>query len=221
MNHYEVLGVARDATPEQIKQAYRAASSKAHPDKDGGSTEAMAAVNLAYETLSDPERRKRYDETGQDRPARSLQDDAVSALADMFQEGIAKGVADLVAFCRGEVIARSMGCREEMAKAQRFIVKLTTQRGTVRVKKEGSPNLVHGLIDAHIAAQRKTIEGNERMIELGKAVEVLLDDYEFTGDVPGAFGGLEATLLAGAARRGGHRYADPFAEFFNRGGRGL
>ncbi|KAH9887660.1 hypothetical protein C8Q73DRAFT_712794 [Cubamyces lactineus] len=59
-DYYKVLGVARDADTKTIKKAYRKAVMTAHPDK-GGSEAKMAAVNEAYEVLSDPELRQRYD----------------------------------------------------------------------------------------------------------------------------------------------------------------
>ncbi|QRV87103.1 DnaJ domain protein [Ceratobasidium sp. AG-Ba] len=59
-DYYKVLGVARDADEKTIKKAYRKATLKAHPDK-GGSEAKMAAVNEAYEVLSNPELRARFD----------------------------------------------------------------------------------------------------------------------------------------------------------------
>ncbi|PVF93062.1 TPR-like protein [Serendipita vermifera] len=59
-DYYKVLGVSRDADMKTIKKAYRRAAMAAHPDK-GGSEGKMAAVNEAYEVLSNEELRQRYD----------------------------------------------------------------------------------------------------------------------------------------------------------------
>lgn len=59
---YRILGTDSTATATDIKSAYRAAAKRAHPDA-GGSAEAMARVNEAYQILSDPEARRAYDES--------------------------------------------------------------------------------------------------------------------------------------------------------------
>ncbi len=64
-DYYAILGVARDATPEEIRQAYLRAARRLHPDKNvaPGETELFLEVQQAYEVLSNPERRKAYDAT--------------------------------------------------------------------------------------------------------------------------------------------------------------
>lgn len=59
-SHYQVLRVSVTATDKEIKQAYRKAARKAHPDH-GGDAEIFRRVTLAYETLIDPRRRAEYD----------------------------------------------------------------------------------------------------------------------------------------------------------------
>jgi len=65
---YEVLGVAREATPEQIKSAYRKAALQHHPDrnpeKSPGAEESFRAASEAYAVLSDPQKRAIYDRYG-------------------------------------------------------------------------------------------------------------------------------------------------------------
>jgi curved DNA-binding protein len=66
-DYYETLGVARTATPEEIKQAFRKLARIHHPDvaKNKAVGEAkFKDINEAYEVLGDPEKRKRYDELG-------------------------------------------------------------------------------------------------------------------------------------------------------------
>ncbi|HET8748169.1 MAG TPA: DnaJ domain-containing protein, partial [Ramlibacter sp.] len=61
---YDVLRVERDASPERVRAAYRRLAQKYHPDKMPGNANAcraMAALNAAYEVLSDPQRRAEHD----------------------------------------------------------------------------------------------------------------------------------------------------------------
>lgn len=63
-DYYEALGVGKDATPEDIKKAYRSAALRFHPDR-GGSHELMVLVNRAADTLLDRAKRAAYDATGE------------------------------------------------------------------------------------------------------------------------------------------------------------
>ena len=67
-DYYDVLGVSRDATADQIQQAYRTLARKYHPDvnKDPAAEDRFKEVNEAYHVLSDPDTRKRYDRFGED-----------------------------------------------------------------------------------------------------------------------------------------------------------
>jgi DnaJ-class molecular chaperone len=70
-NYYEILGVEKTATSQEIKIAYRKLALQHHPDK-GGSEAKFKELVEAYEILSDPVTRQKYDETGSAPPKSSL-----------------------------------------------------------------------------------------------------------------------------------------------------
>lgn len=87
---YARLGVPPSATPEQIKAAYRKKAAQYHPDKNASADAPIRfrEVQEAYELLSDPERRKAYDEHRQ----RSLIEDP----AEVARELAAKYIQDAI-----------------------------------------------------------------------------------------------------------------------------
>ncbi|AFY64885.1 molecular chaperone DnaJ [Geitlerinema sp. PCC 7407] len=111
-DYYETLGVARDADKEEIKRAYRRLARKYHPDvnKEAGAEDRFKEINRAYEILSEPEMRARYDRFGEagvgsGAGAAGFQDFGdVSGFADIFESffsGFAGGAPQGTARRRG------------------------------------------------------------------------------------------------------------------------
>ena len=65
-DYYEVLGVPRNASEEEIRRAFRKLAFQHHPDrnKETGAEDKFKEINEAYQVLSDPEKRKKYDQFG-------------------------------------------------------------------------------------------------------------------------------------------------------------
>ena len=100
-DYYEVLGITRTASSDDIKKAYRQFALKYHPDKNPGNEEAIRLFKEgaeAYEILSDQEKRARYDRYGhagvQGAGTHNFQtaDDVMSAFSEIFGEGVFGGM---------------------------------------------------------------------------------------------------------------------------------
>jgi len=63
-DYYEVLGVSKTASADEIKKAFRKAAVQHHPDKEGGDETKFKEINEAYEVLKDQQKRQRYDQFG-------------------------------------------------------------------------------------------------------------------------------------------------------------
>ncbi|MEK7496609.1 MAG: molecular chaperone DnaJ [Patescibacteria group bacterium] len=65
-DYYSLLGVSKSASPDEIKKAFRKLAHQHHPDKKGGNEAKFKEINEAYQTLSDTDKRKQYDQFGSD-----------------------------------------------------------------------------------------------------------------------------------------------------------
>ncbi|WP_449418196.1 molecular chaperone DnaJ [Phormidium nigroviride] len=101
-DYYEILGVSRDADKEEIKRAYRRLARKYHPDvnNEAGAEERFKEINRAYEVLSEPETRERYNRFGEagvsGAGAGGFSQDFGDSFADIFESffsGFAGGAA--------------------------------------------------------------------------------------------------------------------------------
>ncbi|HLF06413.1 MAG TPA: DnaJ C-terminal domain-containing protein [Thermoplasmata archaeon] len=104
-DHYRTLGVARDASPDQVKGAFRELAKKYHPDKNREkrkwAEEKFKEISEAYEVLADPKKRRFYDAGGMDEPIagpayhRGHADDSSSADFDLSQFTHFKDIEDI------------------------------------------------------------------------------------------------------------------------------
>lgn len=187
---YAVLGIARDATGVEVRKAYRKASKKAHPD-GGGSEREFHRVAQALSVLSDPKRRKVYDETGkiEDAPVDNEQSEIlglVSALmnavfAECDQTGAQWHCVDMVQRMLRAADHRLAEAEKHRASLQDIIGR---QKKLLKrfVPKKGRVNQMENLLNGNIVfleGQRQTIL--RQMDRLRKAKE-LVQQYRFEPD---------------------------------------
>lgn len=174
MSHYETLGIPRDASPEDVKRAFRSKASAAHPDREGGSAEAMAAVNEAHEVLMDPERRARYDETGDGAAPNSIEHEAQKVLLQLFSAALDGSDGDVLADASRMLAAHRSGLLDMRGKAEKQLARLVRRSGKVR---NTGTNLVQMLIDEKTKALARNIADMGRGIEINDAAQLALSTY--------------------------------------------
>lgn len=204
-DHYETLGVPRDASPATIKAAYRRLASGLHPDRSRPEERAacearMAEVNRAYHVLGDPERREHYDRTGSDSARPDIDSAALARLRSIFDTYLSQDQehhGDLVAMFRNAVSGHILQQRQAIASAEGKIGQLERRRGRL-----AGGTVFAEIVAAKLLQHRQAIERARVDIAIDEAVIKLLEQYRDVAPPPapvyatstlgglGAFGGF-------------------------------
>jgi len=185
-DHYEALGVDKNAGPEEIKAAFRRAAQRAHPDKEGGSAEKFYPIRKAYEVLSDRDRRARYDRTGADdeQPIDSIRQEAMGALAGLFLQGIeALDVdhVDLVGAVRNAIAKQEQTLEQNVRQFEAKIGKL--ERAHRRLVRKGrGMDTVGDMLKREIDKGRDQLKDADRERERFKIMRSILAQYAYRAD---------------------------------------
>jgi curved DNA-binding protein CbpA len=189
MNLYETLGVPKTASPNDIKHAYRRKSSEHHPDR-GGDHDTMQEVNDAYAVLSDPERRRRYDETGKTGAIRSIEDEARELLAglinqeidDLIENGQDLNCSDPVKAARNTVNAGRASNEATLARLRGALAQRKVALRRLRRKEGIGPNVLADALQGAIARFEAHITETNRVQQRLFKVLDLLAEYEYEAD---------------------------------------
>jgi curved DNA-binding protein CbpA len=178
---YEILSISPKANMAEIRVAYRAKVKEVHPDT-GGSNEAFSEVVLAYEILSDDDRRRQYDETGTlDDPGK-----AISSGAVLIVEGLINGFiqrqdakySDAVnLMCADISIAlRSKIANIDVLEKRKHILADLKDRFRAKSSEE---NVLHDILDQKIEALGKALSAERLAIAQLNEASSILRRYDF------------------------------------------
>lgn len=184
---YADLGATRDATPEELKAAHRKAAKQSHPDKPGGSAEKFERVQSAWMVLSNPEKRSRYDATG-DVEADSLNNelaDIAGIVVQAFDAVIEHVAGD---FAHNDIIDLMHEFLEERldqgddANQKIEAKRLEMAAMLERISCEGQTDLLSRELTNRIASAERQIAGNKAIQELHRKASDHIDVYGWKVD---------------------------------------
>jgi curved DNA-binding protein CbpA len=180
MSHYKVLGVAKDATAEQIKAAYKKLAQEHHPDRDTGDINKFQAIQKAYEVLSDPVRREQYDLSSTD-TVFEYRTAALEFIAARLPMVIGMGHPNPINSML-MVIVSEQQTDIALGEVQNWLKNARKMRD--RMKSKGAENPLDGIIEHAI---RKEVIRKQNFMNGQAALKhahEILSDYDWEGNEP-------------------------------------
>lgn len=190
---YALLFLSEDATPEQIRIAWRSIAARYHPDLNGDVTkEAFLKLKHAYETLSDPDLKAQYDATGDDPEGKP----DVARLAGTVISQILQGILEknepelrIANILLDTLLADCHETRSQIRKLEHFIKRSKRTKDNIQnhwKRAEGIKNVTLSMLDIQIQVQEKMLSQINLRLEVNQcALEMLKDaSYELPKPEP-------------------------------------
>lgn len=178
MTPYETLKVKKDATQQEIKKAYIKKAKSHHPDKSGGDTEEMQAVNKAYAVLKNPESREHYDKYGEEKTVNNDEVRLTQIICEIVSGLISadpKNIkVQLERLSSDWTLSYTQGKNKAVSELEQII------NFKKRISKNPENDIVNGFIEGKINTANLNILHIEQDYKLRtKALKFLINEYEF------------------------------------------
>jgi curved DNA-binding protein CbpA len=202
---YAVMGLERAACPTdgEIRAAFRRHSMTIHPDHGGG-REQFEQLQLAYQVLSDPVRRRRYDSNGDTSDPRSHKNENHQALLAIIENLVSQAIEgdvdlatrDPLTFLRkavadklGEILRQRKATARKITRTEQLLARTQkkAKKKALRLSLHAPPpevDLFDQVARKRLAIQRSEIEDLDRMRNIWADMGELLNEYTYRVDVP-------------------------------------
>jgi curved DNA-binding protein CbpA len=171
---YTVLDVPKDADQETIRRAHRRKAKRCHKDA-GGNDDQMRAVNEAWMVLRDPERRQRYDQTGQT----DEKDTTMQRFVGLFLQAV-EAVLDQPGVDPINLLRQKLAnMRHQVESHQKELAKKAAAHR--RIKRRGQ-NLLQQVMENHATGLERQAEAAKNELEDIAKMKELLEGYQFEAE---------------------------------------
>ncbi len=195
-NPYDILGVDKSATKEQIKKAYRDKSKECHPDVTGGDDEEFKELSWAYELLNDDNARAHYDQFGMDPSSEESQRmvTVVNSLCTVFDD-IVKSLTsqqlekyNLIGIMTNAIKNKIAGLEHIIAdqnedlKKVGQLEKVLVDRLKRHKQQQAAPNFFIETLKKRMLMIQNQIKHTEFTLDIAKGMLDVINEYDFNFD---------------------------------------
>lgn len=181
MTLYEELELTPECSIDDIKQQYRTLAKKHHPDL-GGDEEVFKRIKLAYEVLSDPVRRKHYDETKSTWQAPSIKTEAISTLANIFFSIIPNfncNHDNLIDRMKLETNTMKNQAEADSILCDVYISNLEVVKQKLQLKNPNEENIILSFVERQLETRHQDKKTFAHRIELTTEMLIILENYNY------------------------------------------
>lgn len=188
---YNDLGVDKNATDEEIKQAYRKKAMESHPDRNGGRKEAeeeFKAIAIAYAVLSNREKRRRYD-NGEDPTETPIENEAMGIAVSAFMNALQNFLedykhTDLIKEALKDIKVKAQKIRQNintMKKVEKTYIKVEKRlkKRSQKGKARKGDDILNRVLKREINNLQEMQANDERKGRILDEATKILNDYEY------------------------------------------
>jgi len=182
---YKTLGVGEQATTDEIKKAFRKKAKEFHPDKNGNADQ-FSEVAFAYRLLMDPEKRNRYDSTG-DASERDMQTDVFNAIGTALLQIIEQTkpnveYTNILQLLRLHFDKSRQGCMNALQACERDIKNLKNIMKKFKRKNADTPDVITNILTMKIQDHERQMSDAKAAKTICVAVLKYLEDFDYEFD---------------------------------------
>lgn len=180
-NLYDILGISKNATFEEIKAKYKSLAQQHHPDKNGD-VELFKKIKHAYEILSDSISREIYDNTGQFANIPSIRSQALDQLSRLFFNlvpNINADIDDLIQIMRNESYREKQNINNNINICNGYIFKLKKVINKIQKTNPDGENLLKMFAETQLKKHESELQNFTHQIKVVNIAIEILEDYHY------------------------------------------
>ena len=196
MDLYKELNISKDASQDEIKKAYHKKSKENHPDKKG-TTKNMQKINHAYMILKDPEKRKRYDETGDENQINDEKSKIIQGI-DSIINAFIENPPDNILYAISEIRSNNEEDRDkQISELQSKKTNIEKFRNRILKTPSDSNDYISNILNNKIGEIDNRIKIIEKQFELFMKALDIFEKYEFN-DIEDYKNGMSINIFRNA-----------------------